>query len=731
MIGKPASRRAHFVAVALAPLALVGCARSQGAELSGDFAAGDWRNTTFGCAPKQIGADLASSPGCYLGYSTANYDGFERRSIYVPVEDGTKLAVDIYLPAKNGKVAEGPLPTIFTYSRYWRATEHPDGMVAHYVGQTPMGQSYSPIGDALGRAKYGDVQGVGLLLGHGYAFVRAEARGTGASFGLRLGDMSGQEAQDGKFVIDWIAKQPFSNGKVMMIGQSYEGMSQYLVASTDPEPLQAIMPGVATFDEYAAAWAGSGLLRKYGLAWLAREAQRDGTNDGTEGSTINPVTEVPVQVARVDADTDGSVREAARFERLNDPEALNPMVYFMRQSPAAKELIDIVAEMAGTSNPSTLMEIVYSSQKLADLMRRHPEKAERLRRLRFTRDASAMLTQVQEMGPNNLANLAPRIADTDIAVYNWGGWRDFATVDTLFWHANLSQPKKLMMGPWTHGPNEAGDPRETASYHWRRIEQLRWADYWLKGIDNGIRTEPEFQYALLTANKQFDWGRRTDLSLGQCETRYSLDEAGLTDGERQSGVPLSFTVDYNTGLGEQTRYHDAIGLGPLVVPDLNEHASSGALTLTSPPFEEPREFLGAPIVDIWVSSDAPQVALHGYLQRVTADGKLELLSDGVLNSAHRTNGAPGYETLGFPVSDSRGTVVSAERPLDQAGFSRMRFFLQPIGARLAPDERLRLVLTGADANTNLVIPHFPAPTITIGTSGENRSSLTLPEACRK
>ena len=56
--------------------------------------------------------EKVSAPGQYNGYSPVLYDGHKVFSQYVAVRDGTKLAVDIIRPTKNGLVAEEPLPVV-------------------------------------------------------------------------------------------------------------------------------------------------------------------------------------------------------------------------------------------------------------------------------------------------------------------------------------------------------------------------------------------------------------------------------------------------------------------------------------------------------------------------------------------------------------------------------------------------------------------------------------------
>ena len=689
-----------------------------------DYARRSWDDTAVLCAPDQRKATRASSIGCYSGYSAPRYDAFERRSFYVPVRDGTRLAVDVYRPLANGKPAEGRLPVVFNYSRYWRATELPDGSTETYVGAMKPGQTQSLIDEALARGRGGeDRQGVGLLLQHGYIFVRAEARGAGASFGVRNGDLSGREAQDGRDIIDWINRQPWASGKVAMIGGSYEGMSQHLVASAAPKGLVAIFPMVATFDEYRASWSGSGILRKYGLAWLAREARRDGVQSGISGSTINPADTSRTMVARVDADVDGRQREAARQERRSDPDAVNPMSYFTRQSPAAGELVRLIGHALGTHEPAPIIEVLYSTPALNALMEKAPGLREKLTALRFARDDAPMTLQAQNIGANNLAMLAPRISASGVAVYNWGGWRDFATLDTLLWDANHRGPKKLTMGPWTHGPNEPDDLREVAAAELRRIEQLRWVDYWLKGVPNGVLQEPAVNYAVLTERDGFYW--RTAPAWppqGFTPRRWALGPAQVLGGAGAADRTASFTADYNSSLGEHTRYHDAIGLGPTALPDLDAHARTG-LSWTSQAVGAGFEMTGSPIVNLQLTSSTPDADIHATLEKIDPAGVVTYLSDGELRASHRKQGPAPYRNLGLPFSDSRRAALAATPPLDAKHPQHLVFDLSPTSTRLRSGDRLRLVLTAANAHTTLTIPQAPATQFTVHLS---RSWLSLP-----
>ncbi|MFM9899250.1 CocE/NonD family hydrolase [Sphingorhabdus sp.] len=696
------------------------------AALADSYEQRDWLSTDVHCDESQMLSARASSFGCYRGYTAPKYSEFVRSSFYVPVRDGTRLAVDVYRPAINGKAADVRLPTVFTYSRYWRAETRSDGSWQTSLGVIDKGQSTGNIDMAVSRAG-GRSNGAALLVAHGYVYVRAEARGTGASFGVRNGDMSGMEALDGRDIIEWIAKQPFADGKVGMIGGSYEGMSQLLVASTAPKPLRAIFPMVATFDEYHSSWSGAGVLRKFGLAWLARQAKRDGVQDGKAGSTINPDDVRAANVLPVDADPAGTLREEARRERLSDPEAVDPMTYFSRQSPEAGQMVTLLADALGTTSPPDIMEVLYSPDLLEALLARKPGLREKLLALKFYRDASSMLIEPQDVGPNNLSVLAPRISQSGIALYNWGGWRDFATIDTMLWDANLTNPRKLTMGPWTHGPNEPDDMREAASRVLHPIEQLRWLDYWLKDIDNGILREPTVNYAVMAKGDLFTWktARNSKVLAASGQPWLLTNTNGLQSAPATNGI-VSFMVDTRSGLGDHTRYHDAIGLGPYRLPDLEQHARRGAAAFTTPPLSSPLILSGIPVVRLKIRSSTPDAYLNAFLERVNADGSIELLSDGVMRASHRKLGKPAYKNFGAPFSDSRRDIVDKTPPLRKDKAENIIFEMQPLAAKLEAGTRIRLVISGSEAGANFAVASQPPTELTIETGGRSGSALMLP-----
>jgi uncharacterized protein len=154
-----------------------------------------------------------------------------RESRYVPVRDGTRLAMNIYREARDGVPVSSRQPVVFAFTPYRARFRDADGR----------------------RVELSQLQGAGLpnLLGHGYVVAVADIRGKGASFGARRGFQDRTEAMDGHDLVQWLAVQPWSNGRVGMYGCSYLGGTTVHVATTAPPALRAIFTGATDLDKFA------------------------------------------------------------------------------------------------------------------------------------------------------------------------------------------------------------------------------------------------------------------------------------------------------------------------------------------------------------------------------------------------------------------------------------------------------------------------------------------------
>ena len=81
----------------------------------------------------------------------------------------------------------------------------------------------------------------------GYVFVQVYVRGRGRSGGIKSDNLGLQVGRDGYDVVEWIAAQPWSDGRVVMFGGSFVGMTQWRTAAQHPPHLAAIAPYVPIY----------------------------------------------------------------------------------------------------------------------------------------------------------------------------------------------------------------------------------------------------------------------------------------------------------------------------------------------------------------------------------------------------------------------------------------------------------------------------------------------------
>jgi putative CocE/NonD family hydrolase len=142
------------------------------------------------------------------------------RRIFVPMDDGVRIALTLYLPDAPG---DGPFPAV--------------------IESLP----YRKDDDCTAR----DYSTYAYLAARGIAGIRVDIRGTGASTGVIEDEYTGQEQADNVAIMDWAETQPWCTGSLGMWGISWGGFSALQTAMLRPPQLKAIAPMHATHDRFA------------------------------------------------------------------------------------------------------------------------------------------------------------------------------------------------------------------------------------------------------------------------------------------------------------------------------------------------------------------------------------------------------------------------------------------------------------------------------------------------
>ncbi|MEW6142205.1 MAG: CocE/NonD family hydrolase [Chloroflexota bacterium] len=146
-------------------------------------------------------------------------------NILITMRDGIRIAVDVHRPKAQDK-----FPALLSMSPYGKEKQrYPESVIGIFT-----------------KVEAGDTK---YFVSKGYVHVIADVRGSSPSEG-QWNVLDKKEQQDGYELIEWIAKQPWCNGKVAMVGESYFAAIQYLVAATQPPSLVTIVPCDGFTDAY-------------------------------------------------------------------------------------------------------------------------------------------------------------------------------------------------------------------------------------------------------------------------------------------------------------------------------------------------------------------------------------------------------------------------------------------------------------------------------------------------
>jgi len=202
------------------------------------------------------------------------------KDVAVLLRDGAVLRANVFRPDEGGRfpvlMTLGPYGKDVHLSQFmpeaWEALQrrHPEILKAssckYLVFETPDPEMWAP---------------------EGYVVVKVDSRGAGKSAG-RLDVNSPAEFRDFHDAIEWAAAQPWSNGKVGLLGISYYAAGQWMIAAQRPPHLAAILPWQGTYDFYRdrtrqGGILGSGFLRR----WWNRSVLRN-----QHGNPDTPLTDL-------------------------------------------------------------------------------------------------------------------------------------------------------------------------------------------------------------------------------------------------------------------------------------------------------------------------------------------------------------------------------------------------------------------------------------------------------
>ena len=491
-------------------------------------------------------------------------------SVYVPAEDGTRLAVDVHLPP--GFTEGERVPALFELTRYWRASENPR------TGER------IPLNSRLDRA----------LLEGGYALIKVDVRGTGASFGARHSEYGRQEVRDGLAIVEWVVEQPWCDGALGAYGTSYTGTTAELITAVRHPAIKAVIPGWSDFDLYESP------ARPYGLY---AESLIDTWGQLVGWLDDNAVDRFGTQVCRVDADEDGAMRAAAVLEHAANVDV----------GAAARrfEFRDQVWNPGGDS-------LAHCS-------------------------SSYWKEDIEASG---------------VPMLVFASWYDAGTAGgALTRLRDYSNPQKLVILASNHGGASSASPFERAAPQPSGREQIEmrldFLDHHLRGAKNGVDEWPTVQYFNLGEEALLD--SDTWPPAGTVRRPFALADGGrlsVTEVPVNDGTPAAgdvYSVDSGVSTGKTNRWSTQLG-GPVGGLDRRGPMDDRMLTYTTEPLAKDLQVTGTPTVRLFVTSNRTDGAFLVYLEDVDETGRSRYITEGGLRALHRKRADDGSRS--FAESDA-------------------------------------------------------------------------------
>ena len=432
-----------------------------------------------------------------------------------------------------------------------------------------------------------------------------------------------QEAKDGYDAVEWAAAQPWSNGKVGMIGGSYVGLTQWQAAVEQPPHLVvAIAPHYSSSD-YHHGWTyqGGALDLWFALSWTSQVLAPDTLRRRLEAAGM-PSDQVKEEVG--DFVTHG---HDALLDDWLWQAPLTDFAGFRRNGNLAPYFDEWVSRPSYDNYWATLdVETKYPRIQVPALV------------------TGGWYDIFQEGTIRNF-----------LGMRSTGGSEAARSRTKLIIRALCHAcPADTTAGEIDFGPDNALDLNAT----W-----ARWFDFWLKGIDNGIQNEPPVRLFVMvppdngTVGSGF-WITSDQFPPNSDEIRFYL----RSDGHANSAAgDDTLTPDGPGGLPDEYVY-DPGNPVPTVGGNMcctNGLLASGAfdqreveqrddvLVYTTAPLEQDLTVIGPVRLELWVTSSAPDTDLTAKLVDVHLDGYAHNVSEGIIRARYRnSNEEPSWITPG-------------------------------------------------------------------------------------
>jgi predicted acyl esterase len=413
------------------------------------------------------------------------YKLIKEKNVMVPMQDGVRIAVDIYRPDAEGE----KFPALLAWGIWGKDAQE----AIEWLKDKPQPYFDSPFWDGVMEA-----MDFTYTVPRGYIHVIPEPRGVGNSEGY------GSDVPipfDVYNTIEWIAAQPWCDGRVGMMGPSSYSISQIQTAALKPPHLVALRPDenpCGTWDSFNGVFD---LLTFHILTG----------RHGNDSALPAPNYEFKVKAPRMLSlpDIDKRLEEALNYPDIKyNTKWASYLKYPMK-------LPDFFDDLLNWFHPRPMTTL-----------------------------------SMGEMALNSMTG----VDNIDIPIYLGSPWNTrfylWPTFDVWEHVGTSPDKKKLILYP-------PGFPdRPYIEYH---DELIRWYDYHLKGIDTGIMDEPPVKMFVMGINqwrfenewplKRTDWAKFYLLPQGGLSTEVPNAEAEPDTFYQPAPYldPTVYCLRYSTG----------------------------------------------------------------------------------------------------------------------------------------------------------------------------------------
>ncbi len=255
----------------------------------------------------------------------------------IMMDDGLVLRADVFRPADEGRY-----PVILTHGPYGKGVAFQEGFQAMW--QDLEREHPDVLAGSSNRYQNWETVDPEKWVPDGYVVIRVDSRGAGRSPGY-LDIFSPRETQDFYQCIEWAAVQPWSNGKVGLLGISYYGINQWQVAALQPPHLAAICPWEGASDYYREFTHHGGILDIFVRQWYPVNVASVQHGVGDRGLR-NPVTGETVAGPETLSEEERAASRAHSWQDILD-HPLADEYYQQRSADLSKITVPLAAFEAG------------------------------------------------------------------------------------------------------------------------------------------------------------------------------------------------------------------------------------------------------------------------------------------------------------------------------------------------------------------------------------------------